>query len=232
MKDFYIVTHQVGAGGAFLNTLIYSWLTNEDVSDFEFDEYGSAHGDIEGVAFGNHQNGSVDPVTRKHSSLIPCWSWLKAIDKTKPLCVRSHCLVDDTINDYYPNYQHFHILTTPDDYEILAFNTYIKQNRFEVWSDKDAKQHISEIVDLWIDGYNRHDPEHDHWYEPYDNPNTINILFKDMMTNPSKVHTQIADVLGPMPNYIVHYHSNYISKNKQVVKKYAPWITYYEINLE
>ena len=227
MKDFYIVTHQTGAGGAFLNTLVYAWISNEDVSKFEFDEYGAAHGDLEGIALSNHPTGSNNPVTGEHSSLEPCWPWLKAIDKTKPLCVRSHVLVDDTINDYYPNYQHFHIVTTPDDYEMLAFNTYIKQKRFEIWPDKDAKQQVSEMVDIYMDGYNDHTPAQKYWYEPYDNSNTINILFKDMMTNPSKVHTQIAEVLGPVPQHIITYHNNYISKNIEVVNKYAPWITYY-----
>ena len=229
MKDFYIVTHQAGAGGAFLNTLIYAWLSGDDVTGFEFDEYGAAHGDLEGLPITNHPFGSNHPDNHNlHSSLDTCWKWLKAIDKSKPLCVRCHCLVDDTIDDYYPNHQHFHIVTCPTDYEIIAFNVYIKQKRFEVWPELSAETQIAGYASSLIDGYYHHHPDHKWWFEPYQRPNTMNILFKDMMTNPAKVHEQMAEVLGPVPDYIIQYHNNYIAKNIEVVNKYAPWIKYYE----
>lgn len=227
MKDLYIVTHQTGTGGAFLNTLIYSWITNEDLSKFEFDEYGSAHGDLESITFSNHMNGSRHPVTGEHSSMIPFWPWIKAKEHNKPLCVRSHCLVDDTIHNYYSNYHHFHILTTPADYEIMAFNTLIKQRQLDLQDEKEAKRQISEIVNIRLDGFANHAEKDKHWVEPYDQPNTTNILFNDIMKNPSKVYSQLVEVLGSMPDHIPVYHSRYILKNKQTTEKYAPWITYY-----
>lgn len=236
MKDFYIVTHQTGAGGAFLNALIYSWLTNIDISSTEFDDYGSAHViGLEGLPVTNHQNQSCCPVTGKHSSMDASWKWLKAVDTSIPLCVRSHILIDETINDFYPNYQHFHIFTTPEDYEIMSFNYALKvsfgfdpDTSIAMLSEENLQLKMEYYYQKFVDSYHDHTDDIKHWFEPYDHPNTVNILYKDMMTNPNKVHQQLEEILGPMPTFIKTYHNNYINKNIELVQTHAPWITYYE----
>jgi hypothetical protein len=258
MKDVYVVTFHAGTGGTFLSTLLYSWLSDTDLSSkpFREDVYASSH-HLEDIVESNHSQIMVPGVNYRgkpcmiHSSQTQALLFVDPIDKNKPFVIRQHFPIDlDIINDKYPDYLNFNIYFTPDDIEVVCANMFLKnivntydpdlkQNNWSYISigHSDPRNLTIKEREFYIKRLARHlhntqeTGHHANFIKPCTLNQTINISFAQLMTQPEKVLNILEKGLDiPPPDHVHLLYQNYLNANLLMLNKFCPWIDYFTQN--
>jgi hypothetical protein len=258
MKDAYIVTFHAGTGGTFLSTLLYSWLSDTDLSSkpFREDVYASSH-HLEDIVESNHSQIMVPGInylgvpTMIHSSQTQALSFVEPVDKNKPFVVRQHFPIDlDIVNNKYTDYLNFNIYFTTGDIEVVCANIFLK-NIVNTYNPGDKHNNWSSMSIGHSDPRNLTIKEREfyikrlarHFYNTQETGHhtnfmsfclahqTINISFAQLMTQPEKVLNILEKGLDiPPPNHVHLLYQNYLNANLLMFNEFCPWIDYFTQN--
>jgi hypothetical protein len=215
------------------------------------DAHASSH-HLEDIVESNHSQVMVPGVnylgisTMIHSSETQALAVVKPINKSLPFVVRQHFLVDTTIAEqYYSDYQQFHIYFSPNDIDLIAANIFLKntlktynptnihnRHRFNGLDPrKFTFEQQKEQIKLLAKHFHNDYSQLKSFMEPCLIDKTINIPFAQMMRQPATTITTLKEALGPnMPAHIPLLYQQYIDANKAMIEKKCPWVDFFAQN--